>query len=97
LDPESAILGGVQKYGSVKVPVLAIYALPKRVPPGAPAAVRADKLAHDAIDGKTANLFTMGNPKARVVRIANSEHDVFNSNPVEVEREMNAFMNGLPH
>jgi len=97
LDPESAILGGVQKYGSVKVPVLAIYALPKRIPPRTPAAVRADKLAHDAIDGKTANLFAMGNPKAKVVRIANSEHDIFNSNPVEVEREMNAFMNGLPH
>ena len=97
LDPESAILAGVQKYGSVKVPVLAIYALPKRIQPGASAAVRADKLAHDLIDGKTADLFAMGNPKAKVVRIANSEHDVFNSNPAEVARKMDAFMNGLHH
>ena len=97
LDPESAILAGVQKFGSVKLPVLAIYALPKMIPPGASAAERADKLAHDAIDGRTADLFAIGNPKAKVVRIANSEHDVFNSNPVAVEREMNAFMDSLSH
>jgi pimeloyl-ACP methyl ester carboxylesterase len=97
LDPESAILAGVQKYGGVNLPTLAIYALPKRVPSGASAAERADKRAHDVIDGKTADLFASGNPKAKVVRIGNSDHDVFNSNPAEVAREMNRFMDQLPH
>ena len=97
LDPESAILAGVQKFGSVKLPVLAIYALPKKILPGASAAERADKLAHDVIDGKTADLFAAGNPKAEVVRVGNSAHDVFSSNPLEVGQEMDAFMAGLPH
>lgn len=96
-DPESAVLSGVQKYGSVKAPVLAIYALPKRVPANASAPERADKHAHDVIDGKTADWFARGNPKAKVVRIANSDHDVFNSNPDAVAREMDAFMAALPH
>jgi pimeloyl-ACP methyl ester carboxylesterase len=96
VDPASAILAGVRKYGSGNVPVLAIYALPKAIPQKATAAERADRAAHDAIDGKTADLFALGNPKAKVVRIANSEHDVFNSNPIAVEREMNTFMDGLP-
>jgi non-heme chloroperoxidase len=97
VDPESAILAGVQKFGSVKPPVLAIYALPKKIPAGASAEVRADMLVHDAIDGKTADLFEAGNPNAKVVRIGNSDHDVFNSNPAEVAREMNAFMDRLPY
>jgi pimeloyl-ACP methyl ester carboxylesterase len=59
--------------------------------------VRADMLVHDAIDGDTADLFEAGNPNAKVVRIGNSDHDVFNSNPAEVAREMNAFMDRLPH
>lgn len=94
-DPESAVLAGVQKYGSVRAPALAIYALPKRVAANATAAERADKRAHDTIDGRTADLFARGNPKAKVVRIANSDHDVFNSNPDETARAMNSFMDGL--
>jgi len=95
LDPAGAVLAGVQKYGTVKVPVLAIYAFPTKIPPQTAAALRADIVAHDAINRRTADLFAIGNPKAKVVRIANSEHDVYSSNPVEVEREINAFMDGL--
>jgi non-heme chloroperoxidase len=40
--------------------------------------------------------FEAGVPQAKVVRIANGEHYIFRSNPTEVEREMNAFMDGLP-
>jgi pimeloyl-ACP methyl ester carboxylesterase len=94
-DAVEAILGGVQKYGSVKVPVLAIYARPTRIPPRTSAAAREDILAHDAINERMADLFAKGNPKAKVVCIANSEHDVFNSNPAEVEREMKAFIEML--
>jgi non-heme chloroperoxidase len=38
-----------------------------------------------------------GWPTAQVVRIPNSEHWVFQSNETDVIREMNAFMDGLPH
>jgi hypothetical protein len=31
------------------------------------------------------------------VRIANATHVIFRSNPDEVEREMNNFMDGQPH
>ena len=95
-DPETAISLGLQKYGSVKVPVLAIYAFPRRLPPQPSAEVRADFAAQDAIKKRIADLFAAGNPRAKVVPVANSEHDVFNSNPAEVEREMNAFMDALP-
>jgi non-heme chloroperoxidase len=95
-DAVGAILGGVQKYGSVMVPVLAIYAHPTKIPLRTPAASRAEIVAHDAINERMAELFARGNPKAKVVRIVNSEHDVFNSNPIEVEREMKAFIDGLP-
>ncbi len=35
-------------------------------------------------------------PQAKVMRIANGEHYIFRSNPDDVERAMNAFMDGLP-
>lgn len=94
LDPVGAILKGVQKYGRVKVPVLAIYAYPTKIPPQAPTALRADIVAHDAINRQCAQLFSTGNPNAHVVFIGNSEHDVYNSNPMQVEREMNTFLDG---
>ena len=46
--------------------------------------------------GNFAALFAAGNPRARVIAIANSDHDVFNSNPAETGRAMNAFMDALP-
>jgi non-heme chloroperoxidase len=38
-----------------------------------------------------------GLPSARVVRLANTDHAVFRSNEADVLREMNQFMDGLPH
>jgi non-heme chloroperoxidase len=95
-DPADAVFAGIQKYASVKVPVLAIFAFPKKIRPQTAASERADIQLHDAMDGQTADLYATANPKAKVVRIANSKHDVYNSNPVEVEREMNEFIKGLP-
>jgi pimeloyl-ACP methyl ester carboxylesterase len=95
-DAETAVSWGLQKYGRIKAPALAIYAYPRKLPPQASDAVRADYAAQDAIKKRVAALFAAGNPRARVMAIANSDHDVFNSNPAETERAMNAFMDGLP-
>jgi pimeloyl-ACP methyl ester carboxylesterase len=95
-DAETAISWGLQKHGSSKAPVLAIYAYPRKLPPHPSDAVRADYAAQDAIKKRVAALFAAGNPRARVISIANSDHDVFDSNPAETGRAMNAFMDALP-
>lgn len=94
-DPAEAILAGVKKFGGTKVRTLAVYALPdKRQPPQPPAASGADIVAQAAIKNHVADLFARANPHAKVIRIPNAEHDVFNSNPGDVLREMNAFLDG---
>jgi hypothetical protein len=40
--------------------------------------------------------FQSGVPAARVVRLENASHDVFQSNEFEVLREMNDFIKHLP-
>jgi pimeloyl-ACP methyl ester carboxylesterase len=40
--------------------------------------------------------FEKGNPGARVVRLPNADHFVFNSNEADVIREMDAFLAKLP-
>jgi pimeloyl-ACP methyl ester carboxylesterase len=76
----AAIFGGTQKYTGIRGPVLAIYA---------------NAGAGDAVKAAYVDGFEADVPQARVVRIANGTHYVFQSNPAEVEREMNAFMDGL--
>ncbi len=93
-----AILAGEQKYTDIRVPVLAIYALPHA---GGPAsndpAVRAAAEARDLrITGAQAKAFEDGVHSARVVRLAHANHYVFLSNEVDVLREMNAFLSSLP-
>jgi alpha-beta hydrolase superfamily lysophospholipase len=39
-----------------------------------------------------ADAFAAGVPTARVVRLANADHYIFNSNQAEVMREMNEFL-----
>ena len=89
----AAIFGGSQKYTTINGPVLALFADPPACAPdcdGPPAkAAAATKAA--IVDG-----FEAGVPQAKVVRVAKGEHYIFRSNPDEVERAMNAFMDGLP-
>jgi hypothetical protein len=94
-EPTDAVLAGVDKLGQVGSPALAFYALPKKISPRATAAERAYSVADDAISSRSADAFAAGNPRAKAVRIANADHDVFNSNPKDVAREMNAFMDRL--
>jgi hypothetical protein len=57
--------------------------------------VKAFLQAQDALTMVHANAFEAGVPGARVVRLANAEHDVFRTNEAEVTQEMNAFMDQM--
>jgi pimeloyl-ACP methyl ester carboxylesterase len=91
-----AIMAGEQEYGSLTMPVLAIYAFPHALPPNAtPQMILNHDRADQASDG-VIRRYQAGNPKARVVRIANAQHAIFRSNPEDVEKEMRAFLASLP-
>lgn len=97
--PTQAIMNGMQKYTKIPAPILAIYAVPHdRGPLASPdAAVRAAQDARDEeTTGAQAKAFEDGLPSAKVVRIPHADHYVFRSNEVDVLREINAFINGLP-
>ena len=95
----AAINFGEQKYTSIPVPALAIYACPHNWDrffpndPGRRAALLADDTARCT---EWADAFAAGVPTARVVRLANADHYVFNSNEADVVREMNDFLAKLP-
>jgi non-heme chloroperoxidase len=93
-----AIMRGMQKYTDVRVPVLAIFAVPHAT--GQPFKDDAERAAADARDeattGVQAKAFERGLPSARVVRLPHANHFVFISNEDDVVREMNAFLGNLP-
>ena len=91
-----SIMTATQKYTSIPVPILAIYALPHDPGAAAPAAVRAQMEANDVKAESQAKAFETGVPTARVVRIARANHYVFVSNEADVLREMEAFIASLP-
>jgi len=93
-----AIISGEQKYTDIRVPILAIFALPHSTSP----AIRNDpkKLAeYEAREeesvGAQAKAFERL-PSAKVVRLPFASHYVFFSNEADVLREMNAFIGSLP-
>jgi non-heme chloroperoxidase len=85
-----AIMTGEQKYTDIRVPVLAIYALPHAT--GRRAAADAQD---EATTGAQAKAFEAGVPSARVIRLAHANHYVFLSNESDVLREMNDFLGNL--
>jgi pimeloyl-ACP methyl ester carboxylesterase len=90
-----SIMAGEQKYTEIRVPILAIYALPHNMgsdPHGA-AAEAADI---QTITGPQAKAFEAGIPSSRVVRLAHADHYVFQSNEADVLREIDAFIGSLP-
>lgn len=93
-----AIMRGMQKYTEIKVPVLAIYAVPHANPqPFKDDAARAAAEARDEeTTGAQAKAFESGVPGARVVRLPHANHYVFFSNEADVLREMNEFLGKLP-
>jgi pimeloyl-ACP methyl ester carboxylesterase len=92
-------MAGEQKYTDIRVPVLAIFAVPHDLgtafqnDPAARAAAEASDLART---GPQADAFEKGIPSARVVRLPHANHYIFLSNEADVLREMNAFLASLP-
>jgi pimeloyl-ACP methyl ester carboxylesterase len=98
-DVFQALWAGQQKYTNIRVPVLAIFAVPHDLGPalGSDPAARAAYEARETVTvGAQADAFEKGVPFARVVRLPRANHYVFLSNEADVLREMNAFIASLP-
>jgi pimeloyl-ACP methyl ester carboxylesterase len=95
---QAALNFGMEKYTSLPVPVLAIFACPhdwSHFFPNDPER-RAERLSADTAQcNAQAEAFSRGVPSARVVRIANADHYVHRSNEAQVIDEMKKFLNGL--
>jgi pimeloyl-ACP methyl ester carboxylesterase len=87
------IIANERRYGAPRVPALALVAL-DRCQPNCDKPVQQKVRASDAA---RADLFEKSSPLVRVVRVPNSRHFIWRSNEADVLREMNAFMDGLPH
>lgn len=92
----AALNFGMQKYTSIPVPALAIYACPHNWDrlPDSPrkAALIADDKARCT---RWADNFRQGVPSAHIVMIPNADHYVYLSNEAQVVVEMNAFLDKL--
>ncbi len=91
-----AVNAGEQKYTHIRVPALAIFALPhdpgRFVDPATRIAYEARDLKETGIE---VNAFEKGVPSARVVRVPKADHYVFFTNEADVIREMHAFLETL--
>jgi non-heme chloroperoxidase len=93
-----AIIQGLEKFDTLKLPVLAIYAQPHAPPPNAPSQAMLDYFK--AVEAGSGNpdlvaRYRAGNPAAHVVVIPNAQHAVFKSHADDVAWEMDSFMAGL--
>jgi non-heme chloroperoxidase len=96
---QAALNFGVEKYTSIPVPVLAIFACPHDWSHffANDAERRAMRLAADTAGcSARAETFARGVPTARVVRIPNADHYVYRSNEAQVIDEMKKFLSTLP-
>src|SRR5258708_11245623 len=95
----AALNFGAEKYTSIPVPVLAIFACPhdwSHFFPNDPQR-RAARLAADtAACSERAETFERRVPTARVLRIPNADHYVHRSNAAQVIDEMKKFLSTLP-
>lgn len=93
-----AIFEGQRKYTDIRVPILAFFAVPHdqgqtfKDDPAARARLEAWEMARMQALVKA---FETGLPSARVVRLPQANHWVFQTHEAEVLREMNAFLNSL--
>ena len=91
------IIDGMQKFTEIRVPVLAIFAIPNDlgVSTSNPAALAAYEASETAHTEATAKAFETHIPSARVVRLPHAQHYVYMSNEADVLREMRTFLAGL--
>jgi non-heme chloroperoxidase len=97
-DVAPAVVAGEQKYTDIRVPVLAIFAVPHD--PGLfyhrdPAALTAWESRDKEQTGALVDAFEKGVPSAHVVRLPYADHYIFFTNEADVLREMRAFIGGL--
>jgi pimeloyl-ACP methyl ester carboxylesterase len=98
-----AVLFGEEKFTGFHVPAMDIVACPHDLSPMFRGPLANDKAAQQAIQANDlekctaqSTAFGVAMPWVPVVRIANGNHHVFVSNPAEVDRAMNDFLNKLP-
>jgi non-heme chloroperoxidase len=88
------IMAGVRPNGVAPAPVLVMMASPRRCTPNCDKPFMQKIMAADAA---RLDLFEKSAPTAKMIRIANASHYIYRSNEADVLREMNAFLDGLPH
>jgi hypothetical protein len=91
-----ALQDGMQKYTTIPVPVLAIYAIPHNRGITDLAARAAADAEDMELSGVPAKAFESGVPSSRVVLLPHANHFIFISNESDVLREMFAFIGNLP-
>ena len=97
-----SILAGGRQYVDIRVPALAVFPIPHDLGPwstGNPAygsALEDMARFEDAWFGRQASAFEEGVANARVVRLANAHHYVFQSHEADVLQELRAFLAELP-
>jgi non-heme chloroperoxidase len=94
----AALNFGAQKYTSIPVPALAIYACPHNWDrlPANESARKSSLIADDkARCTAWADAFRRGVPTANIVLIPNADHYIYLTNEAQVVAEMNAFLAGL--
>jgi pimeloyl-ACP methyl ester carboxylesterase len=95
---QAAMNFGMEKYTSIPVPVLAIFACPhdwSHFFPNDPERRAARLDADKARCSAQAEASARGVPTARVVRIPNADHYVYRSNEAQVIDEIKKFLDGL--
>jgi non-heme chloroperoxidase len=93
-----AFMAGEQKYTDIRVPVLAIYAVPRDYGPFVndnPAVRDAIEKAETPLTEAHAKAFERGVPSAHVIRLPHANHYIFMSNEADVLREVRTFLAGL--
>ena len=88
----NAILAGEQKYTDLRCPVLAIYALGPIPDPAAKPSPLAETDDDRAQRETQIQAFEAGVPHAKIVRIKDANHYVFQSNEAEAIQAMNDFL-----
>ncbi len=87
-----AIVGNAHAYAGIKPPMLLLPAYPTKCAPNCDTPFA--KILFAAIQQQVAFLAAQY-PDAKIVKLAYADHFIWRSNPDEVEREMNGFMDGL--
>jgi pimeloyl-ACP methyl ester carboxylesterase len=98
-----AVQAGFSTFSDIRVPVLAMSAMPQVAPyylstlpgPEARAAADAWRASFNALKERQLKAFEQGIPGAQVVRLANADHYVFITHEADVLREVRAFLSRL--